>query len=800
MKGSKKINKRISILLVCVMLITVLGACGKNTVESGNDANSAVINSTNENSADNTAGNTNDASDTQQMKEPMAMGRYVESVTDLSGRIGGYRNNLFRLEDGTLIITDGSMPFLVSRDNGETWEEEEREWRARLEEAGHYIQSIAIGPDNTVVAIYSDKDENGKYVQRLLFVKADGTEVSVENPAGVDEFYPSNVGIAENGRIFVCIFGDDNIYEVKEDGSSELFLTVDDGKPGLMQFQGNLLIMDGSGYSAPLLYDIEKEEYVEDEILENFVKEEYDGGNKFNMDDGYEMFFFPGEEDILYLAGEKGLHRHVIGGSAIEQIIDGGLCTFGNPAYRVESVVLLDNNEFLALFTGSRLVHFVYDPDITTVPNERLRVYSLKENSTIQQAISLYQTANPEVYVEYEIGMEKDSSVTREDALKTLNTKIMAGEGPDVLVLDNMPLDSYIEKGLLADLTPIINGLGGEEELFGNIVNAMKEKDGIYAMPCEIEIPVILAQKEYMSGLTDLEGIADTVEKLREDNPEKNLISLCTEKGVLRFFGMVCVPAWTDEDGSLNKEAVTEYLQQAKRIYDAQIDGLSDKFIDSYKRGNESWMQEFGETRDDSVYLRRGSNAMDYVGSFSYLMEGTVSSLWSYAELISINRVKGFEDSEWTVMDGQSSNVFCAETLLGISAASPYTAQAEDFVKLCLSKENQIHLFNGLAVNKAALEESCIANPADLGENGEYGYESSSNEEGEMVSFVSYWPDESQVARLKQCIESADTAYIEDAMLESVVYEEGTAYLQGTKSLEEAVSAIEKKVSIYMAE
>lgn len=802
MKKLKKINRWISALLLCAVLVTALTGCGNSTAENGNDAGSANIGGTSESGGGSTGDvteNTKDAAGTKQ-SEPVAMGRYIENVTDLSDRIGGFRSGLFRLADGTLIITDSSAPFLVSKDNGETWEEEKSGWWSRLDAEGHSIMGSAIGTDHTTVVIYSDRDEDGEYIQSCLLIKPDGTEIPVECSAGAERLYPIAAVVAENGRAFISVVGNDNLYEIKEDGSLEVFLTIQNGNPELMQFQGNLLVMDGSIYNAPLLYDIEKGEYVEDEALESFVKGDYKGGNNFNTDNGYEMFFFPGEEDILYIAGAKGLHRHVIGGSAMEQVIDGSLSTFGNPAHRILAVVLLENNEFLALFDDSRLVRFTYDPDMPTVPGERLSVYSLKENSTIQQAISLYQMANPEVLVQYEVGMGQDSSITREDALKSLNTKIMAGEGPDVLILDGMPIASYIEKGLLADMTSMLTGLNGEEELFGNIVNAMKMENGIYAMPCEIEIPVISAKAEYLSGMKDIEGIADTIETLRKENPEKNLISICTEKGVLRFFGMVCVPAWTGADGSLNKEAVTEFLTQSKRIYDAQMDGLPDKIIDSYKSGNESWLQWAGETREDSIYLRSGVTAMEYVGGYEQTLQGTISGLWSYCDLISANRVAGFEDSEWSVMNGQSSNVFCAETLLGINAASPYTAQAEDFIKLCLGRENQINLFSGLPVNKAALAEICIANPADLGENGEYGYVGSSNEDGERLEYVTYWPDESQVTRLRKCVESADTAYIEDVVIESVVYEEGIIYLQGRESLEEAINNIYKKIAIYMAE
>lgn len=809
MKGKMniKVKKRVAVLLLLTILVSAISGCGKNVAGNGNEVSTDNAEGTNggiDGEKGNDASTTEDIvkdsqdNETKQPTEPTAMGRYVETVTDLSERLSGFRNRLFRLADGTLIITDASTPFLVSKDNGESWEEDKSAWRLRMIEEEHSILNIAISADNTVAAVYGDRDEAGEYIQRILIVKPDGTEIPVEMPLGTD--YPNVAAIADNGRIFFNIMGSDELYEVKEDGSCDLFLTIQEGNPGFLQFQGDLLVIDGPTYNNPIFYDIEKREYIEDETLSDFAKEEYNGGNKFNNDDGYEMYIFPGEEGVLYTAGEKGMHRHVIGGSAIEQIIDGSLCTFSNPAYRVQSVLMLDNNEFLAIFTGSRLVRFVYDPDMPTVPNERLKVYSLKENSTIQQAISLYQSKNPEVFVDYEIGISQGSSLTREDAVKNLNTKIMAGEGPDVLILDNLPMDSFMEKGLLMDLTPLLNGLNGEEELFGNIVDAMKMKDGIYAMPCEIEIPVVYGKEEYISQIKDLEGIADTIEQLRKDNPEKNLINLCSEKGVMRFFSMVCVPAWITADDKIDKEAIGKFLEQAKRIYDAQMDGLPQKLIDSYNRTNEFWVKEFGETREDSAYLRSGVDAASYACGYRSLILGTIDGFWSYPEMISVNRVAGFEDDVWSLMNGQSSNVFCAETLLGINAVSPYIEQAEDFVKLCLGKESQMNLFGGFAVNKAAIAESGIADPTVVDEDGAYSWQNASGEDGFRIEFVSYWPSQEQLSELQKCIESVKTPYIENMMLENAVYEGGAEYLRGRMSLEEAIEFIEKKIALYMAE
>ena len=60
--------------------------------------------------------------------------------------------------------------------------------------------------------------------------------------------------------------------------------------------------------------------------------------------------------------------------------------------------------------------------------------------------MGVYQRQNPDVRVSYEVALGDDSAVTESDAMRTLSTELLAGEGPDVLILDGMPVESYIEK------------------------------------------------------------------------------------------------------------------------------------------------------------------------------------------------------------------------------------------------------------------------------------------------------------------------------------------------------------------
>ncbi len=221
--------------------------------------------------------------------------------------------------------------------------------------------------------------------------------------------------------------------------------------------------------SAAVVYDIEQDIMLDtDEVLQSFIEENL-GLSIGGTDVGHSVVLTAGEkEDIIYFAFDGGLYRHVVGGTAIEQIIDGTTSSFGDPSVMLMDMVMLPDNEFAVLYTGMKLYRYTYDPNVPTVPDEQIKIYSLLENTTIRQAVSMFQKAHQDVYIRYEIGMSGDDSVTREDAIRNLNTKLMSGEGPDVLLLDGLPQASYEEKGILADLSGIAEGMTGEAALFPN--------------------------------------------------------------------------------------------------------------------------------------------------------------------------------------------------------------------------------------------------------------------------------------------------------------------------------------------
>ena len=92
--------------------------------------------------------------------------------------------------------------------------------------------------------------------------------------------------------------------------------------------------------------------------------------------------------------------------------------------------------------------------------------------------------------------MDGDNALSREDALKNLNTRLLAGEAPDVIMLDEMDIEQYAEKGVLRELDGILQLYLEDGILYQNIVEGMRmtQKDKIYCVPTMIYLPLWLGR------------------------------------------------------------------------------------------------------------------------------------------------------------------------------------------------------------------------------------------------------------------------------------------------------------------
>lgn len=783
--GKKHTRKRrVAAVLLAAMTVCSLAGCGPDEVikgQAGLSGNTVSV------------GSPDDGTE--------AMGRFVEEAVELPEG-PGHGARMTRTADGTYVIQNEEGVRFQSQD-GTAWETESVMGIGPFMQK-YYIIAFEVTADGGMAVSVCDRDEADEkeweeQVKECMYIAPDGTQHGIEVPFTSESMYVRAIYASETGRIFATAIGDSGIYELHpEEGTADRYLAPD-CTAELIRFAGNtMLICSPDGI---LLYDMEKEEWIEDQVLNNFMTEQYDG-QQFYSGGWYDTYVFSGEENVIYIAGKKGLYRHAIGGSAVEQVIDGTLSSFGDPSVGIGGMLMLEDGSFLTLFGNGKLVRYVYRSDIPTVPSQKLKIYSLKEKDTLLQAITMFQSANPDAYVEYETGLLEDSSVTKEDAIKNLNTKIMAGEGPDIVILDGLPADSYMEKGVLTDLSPFLAQMTGDAELFENVTEAFRTEGGIYAVPAEFSIPVAAGSKEVIDEITSLRTYADQVERLREKNPGKDIINLFSERMILRICALSSAPSWKAADGAVNEEALREYLSQAKRVYDAQFDGLPQDLIDQFEEQDIKYSSNFGYHYDEDDHsVKIMSKIMDYAAGNVPLIAGILSDMYSYSQIYSLQKAAGCEDTEFRLFDGLSQGVFMPNVMAGINAASSQKELAEAFLRMLMGKEVQSLIYTSLPVNKAAFVEQLADNPALGREAGQLsGAIAVSGEDGVRMDMDTYWPDEDAKKKLQDMAASVTVPNITDGILEEAVYEEGERFLAGHSSLEETISAVLEKTSLYMAE
>lgn len=776
--GKKSMFTRAAALIMAAVLGVTMAGCG--TKGQSEDTAGTQLDGTASGSPDATQKDADDSS---------GKGRYVESTV--------YESDGFSDYVWTQTLADGQIIFLncltkqkvVSTDGGSTWESESND--AFYDFVGeHYAAGAAIAKDGTIAIVGMDSAE-GQYVFNLYIYNTDNTskQIPVELPDTDSRL--GCLAFDDQGVLYAYASGCRNVYQIDVGaGTSEKLMTLADGCE-LMQCRDNILMCVTS--EKIFLYDLENKSFIEDETLDSFIAGHYErlewtGG-------GYTAYSFLCADNTICVAGDKGLYRHIIGGSAVEQVIDGELSSLSAPSNSLMAVTMNDKNEFLAAYGNGKIVRFVYDGEVSSVPDDKITVFSLHDDDLVRQAIIAYQTQYPEMFVEYQIGMD-EGGVTREDALKKLNTQLLDGSGPDIIMMDGMDIDTYVEKGVLRELSDIVEEIDGQEGLYRNLIEGLALDGAMYVVPAKFYLPVLYGNGGYVNDVDDYTSMAEAVERARQAYPDTNLLGICSAGGIMRRFVPVCAPSWKDDKERLDQAKIREFLEQSKRIYDMQMNGTPQEEILSYQR---QLIGEDGKSTEEGKYFLIARDSC-YMMQESPMVYGEIVDAYTYRSTLSIPRVQGMEGTVISPLNGQSSGVYHPASLVGISAAAKNPDAAAEFVRVMLGSDVQKTLQFGFPVNKTALPAQFAYEESDLGEDGGQFYVSSSTKDGRGYEYTIYPVEQDGIDRLESWIAGLDTPYLSDAVLEEAVYKEGAAYLEGRQDIDTAVKAVADSVEIYLYE
>lgn len=696
-----------------------------------------------------------------------AMGRYVESEIPLPEGITF--DSVISFQDGPdgapLLFTrrdiNGVAEFtgyLLSEDMA--WEEKECGWLNRLELSYKYGKAeISYGEDHKLYSVYSDENDEEMTVRHRLIVTEDwenGREIQMplleeKNELGY-AYSPERITALENGNLLL------------DTGQGRLFLYDALGQQKIAETIG-----DGGHFAVG-----RNQFYVIDEPSRSLILYEGEKGTEkarypLELNSFYEAKAIAGENGDVSLVSKDGIQILKNGSGIWEQIVEGDRNTMGSPQFNPTGFAAGKQEDYFVYYASmdetSKLVRYVYQPDMPSEAETVLTVFGLYDNQTVRQAVSVFQIENPNVKVEFQPLMEEGDGAVPDDYIRTLNTELLAGEGPDILILDGLPETSYIEKGVLEDITDVVEQLAASGDFLPNIADGSRVNGRIYTVPVRIGLPMTFGRKTALQEA----GRLNTLASLVQSHENGQIFGTIDREEFLSFYADAFLNDVVGEDGGIQEQDLREFLLCMKGIFD-------------------------GSRISDGTRENRPTSIWGLLEKGTFLHSEAVAGFFESGEGASIlEQAMGELEADMTVLN----KTYLPYGMIGINNAGANKEKAIEFLRTALSEKVQrSDFYDGFPVNANALEFLCgiERHSADA-----YGGRIDGSD-GRTYEFRISWPGEPLRRRLAEFCRSVEHSAGRNGKLKEILLEYSGNYFDGATTLEQAVEELTGKMTLYLQE
>lgn len=579
---------------------------------------------------------------------------------------------------------------------------------------------------------------------------------------------------SSNGKFYVV---EDQTIRLYEDTQPST-INIDEGESyldsALCGQDFYLLVENETGTKQIKKHDLSEQiwENVENEELVQALKKTT-GYGCLAADPSAEMLYTEGKGIVKYSV-EKDETTHAINGEVLNSCID----TINEPitglAVQGENIVVCtagkSGSESNLYFLQKEQTKKNEKDKTDTGKNTVLKIYSLKENSMIRSSLAFFRREHTDISINYTVGYTGEDGFSVSDAIRKLNTEIMADEGPDIIVLDNLPVEEYISKGVLEPVTDIVNEK--KDEIFFNMIEGYNKESEIFCVPTTFRIPVIIGNSEVVSAESS-KAVIDQIEQqespvlTRQDFPYAAMYMFVTSDMV-------------EKDG-MNEEKLTAYYNDLLRL--KEMGNVTDKIVgeSDYSMNQTVDIFPYGESDVPSdIYF---GEAKAGVGQIAYVD--------SYIKLKSARKQA---DIQFDYLNKSGGNYYIPTEVLGINSRSSYKDAAKEFLSLYLTEEVQNTNTMGFSINRNSMRNSAAVTDSPQ-------YYSTIYKNLEDTSGLDlYTLSTDEFNELLQFVELADTPVRVDAVVTETVMEQADKILYEGLDVQTAVQTVCDKINLYLKE
>jgi hypothetical protein len=430
-----------------------------------------------------------------------------------------------------------------------------------------------------------------------------------------------------------------------------------------------------------------------------------------------------------------------------------------------------DNQLSCLSFQEESLQNISWQPEKPANQKTELLLGCFREKVETRNAVVQFNNKNSEYKITIVDYWEQDNATS----VSNLYYDLIAGKGPDILLLDSEYIDDWVlgSKGVLENLIPYMDksDVLQKEDMISSVYQSLLNDGQLYMLPTNFTIDTMVTKEKWAAG-TDIWSPDEILTIL--DKNSYLLAEMPVSKEMLLQF---CISYGMDigtskEKFRLDKDRLQQYIELAGRM-------PSEVFYSS----------------DTSV--RRQGQMLFEPSSFSDVKEYLYSSyVWG-------------DDTIFVGYPGAAGNgaVIIPDNCFAINAKSSYKEKAWEFIESHFTDELQETItpsWKFSTCNKILNKQLETSMKIDTYLDGEGNKRE--------VPVISYFDDmenmvveiyaarEDDVKTIRELIDGSVIIRRNASPLVNIVMEEASAYFAGQKTVKEVIDIIENRVNIYLNE
>ncbi|MDO5602190.1 MAG: extracellular solute-binding protein, partial [Oscillospiraceae bacterium] len=254
--------------------------------------------------------------------------------------------------------------------------------------------------------------------------------------------------------------------------------------------------------------------HAQNSILKNELGTDEAAGVPLGDAPNGEIKAFTAAGDALYALTDKNEVWKINTAGSWEKLLEG---QYGYALPEYTGILLRADAEgrlYMAAY-GNGTTHIYRYGREARQTKEHLYILSLGYSETVAAAAARFRIEHPETEVRYEALEETYEGQPRSDMLHALNAAIASGAGPDVLILDGLPVSRYLAQGILTPLDDLINS----GDIYASLLEPLRAEGEIYFVPAKFSMPLLFGTGQELEGLSSPQALLKKIKAYSANNP-----------------------------------------------------------------------------------------------------------------------------------------------------------------------------------------------------------------------------------------------------------------------------------------